>query len=173
MKTNVLRSVAILAAFGAFTNAAMGQETTNRVAAKTDWSVFVESNPKECWGVVAPKKTVNTKGGKEVQVRRSDILFFITFRPGAAGEVMFMGGYPFADGSTVELEVNTGAKFTLFTAGEGAWAAPGEDAKVISALKAGGEVTLTGRSGKGTQTKDTFSLMGFTAAMDEAANRCK
>jgi hypothetical protein len=31
---------------------------------------------------------------------------------------------------------------------------------------------LTARSGKGTQTVDTFSLRGFTAAMEEAAKRC-
>ncbi len=174
MKNTVLRSAAILATAVAFSGAAQAQETTNRVAAKTDWSVFVEDSPKECWGVVAPKKTVNTKDGKEVQVRRSDILLFVTFRPGQPGEVMFMGGYPFAEGSTVELAVSTGGKFNLFTTGEGAWAAsPEEDAKLIAAMKSGADVTLTGRSGKGTKTQDTFSLMGFTAAMDEAAKRCK
>jgi hypothetical protein len=32
---------------------------------------------------------------------------------------------------------------------------------------------LTARSARGTQTKDTFSLLGFTAAMQEAETRCK
>ena len=45
------------------------QESTNRVATLTDWSVFTEENPKECWGVSSPKETVNTKDGKPVQVR--------------------------------------------------------------------------------------------------------
>ena len=40
------------------------QESTNRVAANTDWSVFVEA--KECWGVSTPKETVNTKDGKAI-----------------------------------------------------------------------------------------------------------
>jgi len=31
------------------------EQSTNRVAAKTDWSVFVEDNPTECWGVSTPK----------------------------------------------------------------------------------------------------------------------
>ncbi|MDZ4095354.1 MAG: hypothetical protein U1D35_10670, partial [Paracoccaceae bacterium] len=62
------------------------QESTNQVAVKTDWSVFTEANPKECWGVSSPKETVNTKDGKPVQVRRGDILLFVTFRPGVAGE---------------------------------------------------------------------------------------
>lgn len=174
MKKNVLSVAGILAALLAFSPVAQAQESSNRVAAKTDWGVFVEGNPKECWGVVPPKKSVNTKDGKDVQVRRSEILLFVTFRPGKPGEVMFMGGYPFAEGSTVELAVDTGAKFNLFTTGEGAWAgSPEEDAKIIAALKSGGEVSLSAHSARGTKTKDTFSLMGFSAAMEEATKRCK
>ncbi|PTV94186.1 hypothetical protein C8J27_10984 [Rhodobacter aestuarii] len=174
MKTIISSVAAVLAASLAFSPMASAQESSNRVAAETDWSVFVEDSPKECWGVVPPKKTVNTKGGKPVQVRRSEILLFVTHRPSKAPEVMFMGGYPFAPGSTVELKVSTGQAFNLFTNGEGAWAgSPEDDAKIIAAMKAGADVTLTGRSSRGTQTEDTFSLMGFTAAMDEAAKRCK
>jgi hypothetical protein len=40
-------------------------------------------------------------------------------------------------------------------------------------MKAGTTAVLSGRSGKGTETKDTFSLRGFTAAMTDAETRCK
>jgi len=174
MKTFVLRGAAILTASVLAAGAGYAQETSNRVAAKTDWSVFVEESPKECWGVSAPKRTVNTKDGKEVQVRRGDILLFVTFRPGKGGEISFMGGYPFAGNSTVDMVLNNGSKFTLFTHDEGAWAgSPEEDAKIVAALKSGADVTVTGHSARGTQTQDTFSLMGFTAAMEEAEKRCK
>lgn len=149
-------------------------ESTNRVAAKTDWSVFVEENPKECWGVSAPKETVNTRDGQVVSVRRGDILLFVTFRPGsgAAGEVSFTGGYPFASGSTATVEIS-GAEYSLFTDGEWAWpASPEEDKRIVDAMKAGAEATITAVSGRGTQTRDTFSLMGFTAAMQDAETRC-
>jgi hypothetical protein len=97
------------------------QDSTNRVAANTDWSVFVEESPKECWGVSAPKETVNSKDGKPISVKRGDILLFVTYRNGAdAGEVSFSGGYPFAGGSKVELDIS-GTKFDLFTDGEWAW----------------------------------------------------
>lgn len=181
MTSRILRGiagpVALAAAFAAAltgsTTLAVAQESTNRVAANTDWSVFVEESPKECWGVSAPKQTVNTRDGQPTQVRRGDILLFITFRPGgAAGEVSFTGGYPFAGGSTVEMDVG-GTKYNLFTDGEWAWSgSKDEDAKIIAALKAGSSAILTARSGRGTQTQDTFSLLGFTAAMDEAAKRC-
>ncbi|MCE5973267.1 invasion associated locus B family protein [Sinirhodobacter sp. WL0062] len=173
MKNSVLRGAAILAASVLTLGTAQAQETINRVAANTDWGVFVGENPKECWAVSAPIETVNTKDGKVVEVRRSDIRLFVTFRPGKPGEISFAGGYTFKDDSKVEVVVNTGAKFSLFTSGEGAWTAPGEDTGVITALKAGGDVTLTGISSRGTQTQDKFSLMGFTAAMDEAAKRCQ
>ncbi len=150
----------------------LAQESTNRVAANTDWSVFVEENPKECWVVSAPKESVNTKDGQPVAVRRGDILLFVTYRPGKAGEVSFAGGYPFAGGSTVGLDVG-GTKFDLFTDGEWAWAgSPDDDAKIMAAMKAGSSAVATARSGRGTQTVDTFSLSGISAALDEAAKRC-
>lgn len=153
---------------------AIAQESTNRVAANTDWSVFVEESPKECWGVSAPKETVNSKDGKPVSVKRGDILLFVTYRPGAAeGEVSFSGGYPFASGSKVELDIG-GTKFDLFTDGEWAWSGgPEDDARIVAALKTGSSAVLSGRSGRGTQTKDTFSLLGVSAALDEAKKRCQ
>ncbi|MRH22629.1 invasion associated locus B family protein [Rhodovulum strictum] len=150
------------------------QESTNNVAVKTDWNVFVETNPRECWGVSPPKQTVNTRDGRVVAVNRGEILLFVTFRPGAgaAGEVSFTGGYPFAQGSTVSVQIGS-ETFELFTDNQWAWpASKADDARVLAAMKRGAEAVLTGRSSRGTQTKDTFSLMGFTAAMEEAERRC-
>jgi hypothetical protein len=152
---------------------AMAQESSNRVATMTDWSVFAEENPKECWGVSSPKETVNSRDGQPVSVRRGDILLFVTFRPGAPGAISFSGGYPFAAGSTVKVDID-GTSFEMITDGEWAW--PGsndDDAAVLAAMKKGSNAVLTARSGKGTQTKDTFSLRGFTAAMTDAEKRCK
>lgn len=120
-----------------------------------------------------PKETVNTRDGAAVSVRRGDILLFVTFRPGKPGEISFTGGYPFAGGSTIDLTVD-GNSFQMFTDGEWAW--PGsadDDATLLAALKKGTTAVLKARSGKGTQTNDTFSLRGFTAAMEDAEKRCK
>lgn len=155
--------------------AAFAQEqSTNCVAAKTDWSVFVEDNPTECWGVSTPKETVNSRDGRVVAVNRGQTLLMVFYRPsaGAKGQVAFTGGYPFASGSTVNLEIS-GNTFELFTEGEWAWpATTDDDAKIITAMKRGANAVLSGRSGRGTNTKDTFSLLGFTAAVEDAAKRC-
>ena len=167
---------AVAGAAFAFLGGAAAAQSTNLVDTKTDWSVFVENNPqKECWGVAQPKETVNSKDGKPVQVRRGDILLFVTFRPGsgAKGEISFTGGYPFAPGSTVTVEIGTN-RFEMMTDGEWAWPTDAAaEGAVLAALRGGSEAVLTARSARGTQTKDTFSLMGFTAAMQEAENRCK
>lgn len=184
MKSGVMRALryglvaAVLGAVplsGALVSGAMAQESTNRVATKTDWSVFTENSPKECWGVSSPKETVNSKDGKPTTVRRGDILLFVTFRPGSggAGEISFTGGYPFAPGSTVNMTIDS-SSFELFVDGEWAWPATREDdAAMLKAMKNGSSAVLSARSARGTQTKDTFSLLGFTAAMGEAESRCK
>lgn len=174
MKFHLARAVAGLCLAGLATTASAQSQSTNRVAAKTDWSVFVENDPKECWSVSAPKETVNTRDGRVVAVRRSDILLFVFYRPGAdvKGQVTFTGGYPFAPGSTVNMNIS-GNEFELFSEGEWAWpATAADDAKIITAMKRGAEATITARSARGTQTKDTFSLLGFTAALEDAEKRC-
>ena len=45
--------------------------------------------------------------------------------------------------------------------------------RLMAVLKKGTNAVLTARSGKGTQTQDTFSLRGFTAATEDAAKRCQ
>ena len=168
-------TAALLLAASTVAGPALAQDqSTNRVAAETDWSVFVESDPTECWAVSAPKETVNTRDGRVVAVRRSDILLFVAYRPGSnvSGEVSFTGGYPFAGGSTVTLSIG-GANFELFTEGEWAWPAdPSQDQQIISAMQRGSQARLTARSSRGTRTEDTFSLLGFTAALEEASRRC-
>lgn len=148
--------------------------STNNVANKTDWSVFVEDNPTECWGVATPKESVNSRDGRVVAVNRGQTLLMVFYRPSAnaKGQVAFTGGYPFASGSTVNLNIS-GTQFELFTEGEWAWpATTDDDNRIITAMKRGASAVVSGVSGRGTKTEDTFSLLGFTAAVEDAAKRC-
>lgn len=173
--TKTLSRIAAIAMIALGAGSATAQQTTsNRVAANTDWSVFQETDPVECFATSAPKEQVNTRDGQPVQVSRGETLLFVFYRPaeGVNGQVTFTGGYPFASGSTVTLDIG-GTTFTLFTEGEWAWPANSEeDARIIEAMKRGSQAVVTGVSGRGTQTRDTFSLLGFTAAVEEARSRC-
>lgn len=165
----------VLAVAGLTFPAVAQQDSTNRVAAVTDWSVFVEGNPVECWGVSSPKEMKNTDAeGRPKAVKRGDVLLFVSFRKGTGtGEVSFTGGYPFAPGSTVTLDIG-GTVFDLFTDGEWAWSgSKDDDAKIIAAMRSGASAVLKAKSSRGTQTFDTFSLLGFTAALEEATKRCQ
>ncbi|MEM7723496.1 MAG: invasion associated locus B family protein [Pseudomonadota bacterium] len=165
---------AALTVTGSMALAQTEEVSTNRVNEETDWSVFVEDDPTQCWVVSMPRETVNTRDGRVVSVRRGDILMFVSFWPSdeRLGEVSFTGGYPFAGGSTVSMQIGE-TSFELFTDGEMAWAAsPADDQRIITAMKRGAEAVLTARSSRGTQTQDTFSLLGFTAAVEDAEARC-
>lgn len=176
--TFLLGRLAMLAAITLATTVANAQESTNRVATMTDWNVFTEEVPKMCWGVSKPKESINSKDGQPASVRRGDILLFVTFNPGQVPQISVTGGYPFAAGSVVEFSID-GNAYSLIPGveeNETEWAWPAtieDDATLLAAMKGGTSAVMTARSGKGTQTVDTFSLRGFTAAMEDAGKRCQ
>ncbi|WP_322894465.1 MULTISPECIES: invasion associated locus B family protein [unclassified Yoonia] len=174
MIVKLMKTCGFLSAVMLAGTASAQSQSENRVAAESDWAVYVEADPRECWAVSAPVETRNTRDGSPVEVSRGDIQMLIFYRPAdnIAGQVMFAGGYPFAPGSTVALTIG-GTNYELFTEGDFAWPASAEDdASIIAAMKRGADATAVGRSARGTQTSDRFSLIGFTAAVDEAASRC-
>lgn len=150
------------------------EQSSNLVAEKTDWSVFEGENPRECWSVAIPDNSVITENGRVVAATRGDILLMVLYRPeaNAIAQVTFNGGYTFESGSKVNINI-AGASFDLFTDGEWAWPENvSEDAKIVAAMKKGADATVTGKSSRGKNTKDMFSLRGFTAALEEAQKRC-
>lgn len=158
--------------FGAAGSLSAQQVSTNVVASETAWSVFEETQG--CWAVATAKESVNTRDGKVVAVRRGDILLYVTYVPdqNVAGQVSFTGGYPFKDNSTITVDID-GTKFDFFVQGEWAWAkSADDDAKIVDAMRRGSSAVISAQSSRGTKTKDTFSLLGFTAATEEAAKRC-
>lgn len=172
---NTLKAgLVLLAATLSFQAAA---QTQNRVDSERDWSIFeaTRDSGKICWIVSKPTKSVALRGGKQVAVNRGDIYLMVAIRPAdeVSGEVSFIAGYPFKKGSEVEVEVGD-TKFDMFTDGENAWPpSSDEDSRIITAFKRGVDATVEGLSGRGTTTVDTFSLLGFTAALESAEGRCE
>ncbi len=185
MKSVFMAGVAAILLVAGSTGAGAQQRSDKRVASKGDWAVFADENPRSCWVVAAPSETVNTKGGRVVSVRRGDILLMVSYIPGRGirGQVSFTGGYRFAKGSQVRLEIGQ-QTFHLLTVPEDdpatampeyefAWTySEADDARIITAMKRGARAIVTGLSSRGTTTRDTFSLLGFTAAVEDAAKRC-
>jgi invasion protein IalB len=89
------------------------------------------------------------------------------------GEVSTIIGYAFKKESTVELKVDDSA-FTLFTNADGAWAdTPATEKQIVTALKNGRALTVKGTSWRNTQTLDTYSLDGVSAALAKIDDACK
>jgi invasion protein IalB len=173
----ILMAGAVALVAGALGLGAAGAQTQTRVDAKQDWSIFQagDQGKKVCWIVSQPTRTAAFRNGKSVQVRRGDIYLMVSIRPGdgVQNEISYLGGYPFKPGSKVEASVGSD-KFSLFTEGENAWAPSAkEDGDLVDAFRRGSSAKLEGVSSRGTSTVDTFSLSGFSAALDAAAALCK
>lgn len=152
-------------------------QTQTRVDASKDWSVFQAGAEaqKICWIVSKPTTWSAYRGGKKVEVRRGDIFLMVSIRPadGVVNEVSFLGGYPFKPGSKVAVKVGT-EDYSMFTEGENAWApSSDDDSALVAAFRKGSSTKVEGVSSRGTRTVDSFSLNGFTAALEAASALCK
>ncbi len=148
------------------------------VEALTDWSVYVDQDPKVCFIVSQPTKSVARRNGQEVTVSRGEIRFHISVIPGqgVAGEPSFLAGYPLKPEAVVKMVIGN-TKFELYPDAsvheEYAWTTPADDVALIAAMRKGADAIVTGVSARGTTTIDTFSLRGFTAAVKKAMELCK
>lgn len=174
-------TIALLAAIlfgmsGTFGSGPALAQVQESVGSQDDWSIFqaAANGSKVCWIATQPTKSAAYRDGKQVEVRRGDIFLMISVRPGdgVSNEVSFISGYPFKSGSEVETTVGDNS-FTMFTEGENAWApSSAEDDAIVAAFRAGVDAKVEGVSSRGTRTVDTFSLIGFTAALEKATNLC-
>lgn len=135
----------------------------------SDWSAYAATgSPRVCFAVAKPKE-ISPKA-----VKRGPIFFYISRWPGdnVVEEVSVKMGYPFSEGAKATATIN-GAKFELFTKDEGAFVEkPEMEAKLIEAMKSGSTMKINGRSARGTNTSDTYSLKGLSDALARAAKEC-
>ncbi len=137
-----------------------------------DWESFTyqASNAPVCYIYSVPKKSESAK-----KVKRDPVYFLVTHFPGRKirNQVSTIIGYPFKESSMVTVKVDDAA-FELYTNGDAAWAAAVEtEAALVKALKTGKTLTVTGTSWKGTETTDTYSLVGVPAALTKIDSACK
>lgn len=137
-----------------------------------DWKAYTykAADTKVCYVTSQPKATKSTKS-----VKRDPVFFIVTNMPGRKikGEVSTIIGYPFKEQSVVEVKVDDAA-FKLFTKGDGAWAESSDmEKQIVTAMKSGKSLSVKGTSWKGTQTVDSYSLSGISAAMAKIDSACK
>jgi hypothetical protein len=160
-------TVAILVASTAFAAA----QSPTRLGAFRDWSAYTytDGGNKVCYVASTPTDTA-PKG-----VNRDPIYFMISIRPAdqVQHEASVIIGYPIKENSTVTATVD-GQDFTLFTKDDGAWVQnPQDEASLVAAMQKGRTLVIKGTSRRGTDTTDTYSLSGVTAALESAGKECR
>lgn len=104
---------------------------------------------------------------------RGDIFVYVTHRPKEKRfhEISLDMGYPLKPKSDVVLKIGS-KRFKLFVKGQSAFGRSEDDKKIVKSMRAGNSMTITGVSSKGTKTKDSYSLKGFSKANNAANKAC-
>jgi len=153
------------------TTAAAQQQTAQRVETFNDWSVYVANgaNGRICFAVSQPVETAPTG------VNRDAIYFMLTSWPnGVRNEAYIIIGYPFATDSIATVTIDNTDNFEFFTVADGAaWLRDlGQEQALVVAMQRGIEMVVRGRSQRGTDTTDRYSLRGVTAALNRVQQEC-
>jgi hypothetical protein len=128
---------------------------------------FQEQGKPGCYVIAEPdrKEGAYTSRGK--------VYALVTHRPTDKRFNVFtiIAGYSYKEGSEVKLEIGS-EEFALSTDADMAWATDEDDPKIVEALKRGEGMVVRGVSSRGTDTSDTYSLIGFTKAYNAISEAC-
>ena len=135
-----------------------------------DWHAFkfLENGNPVCYIATRPTREEGNYS------RRGDVYLMVTHRPAENSRdvVSVITGYTYEPGSEVRAVI-ADQTFDLFTEDDTAWARDAEtDNAIVQAMIRGVSLTVRGRSNRGTDTNDAYSLRGFTAARDEINEAC-
>ncbi len=163
----MIRVFILTAALGAAGTAA-AQETQS-LGEFNDWAAYTyqENGKPVCYAASQP---VATRGNVK---DRGDAFVLVTNRAADRtwGEVSVVAGYDYRKGSTPTATIG-GERFEMFTRGDTAWVRDEDDPKLVAAMKRGLEMTVSASAARGGTTTDTYSLRGFTKAMEAADKAC-
>lgn len=149
--------------------AALAQEASSLGTFKF-WTAWKSSdaNGVICYASSQPQDAQPTN------VNRDPIHFLIIHRKGLGtrNEVQTLVGYPLQVGSSPSVVVD-GRSYAMVVEKSAAWlASAGDENGFVDQMKRGTEMVVRGVSQRGTNTTDTYSLSGVTAAMNEIDKAC-
>ncbi len=111
-------------------------------------------------------------------VNRDPIHFLVVNRlgEGTINEVQILLGYPLDPNFEGELSIGNQRFGTLVDKDQQSpstlWGIPSDERSIVNAMKAGSSMTVKARSQRGTNTTDTYSLSGVTAALEKVSQTC-
>ena len=166
---SIIKSFIILILVSLFAVSANSQEV-KKVGKFKDWEamIIVEQTGKVCFAQSIPVLQSPKSNLREARI-------FVSFRPGekVSNEISITGGYEFnKKNSIIATSGKSNYKFDIIQEGF-AWIADNKlENKMINTMKKGSRIMITGHNQKGSQTKDHYSLLGFTKAYNAAKTSC-
>ena len=167
-----LLSMALIGLMTLLPVTASAKDKTDLLGSFRKWDAFkltATNGGVTCYMISTPTRMA-PKGAN-----RGKVYTTITHRPKMKikNEVNVIVGYPFLLNKSVTATVDN-RSFSMFTDGDGAWLrTPKEDSAMVAAMKRGNALVFRGTSKRGTATRDTYSLSGFTAAYNAITKACK
>jgi Invasion associated locus B (IalB) protein len=126
---------------------------------------------KVCFALAKPTSATTDPANK----KRDPSYAFISTRPSekVKNEVSVIVGYPQKSGIDASAAIGS-TTYVMYTQNDGAWVKNAADeAKMVSAMRNGGELVVKSESGRATKSTDVFSLKGIGPALDKVAEECK
>lgn len=159
-----------MAAISMAASAPAQAQSANKIGQHNAWGTYsyTQNNGKVCYVLTVPTDK------QPASLDHGDIFFFVSQRPGqkVTYEPQFIASYNFQENSKVQVTV-AGKTFSMFTKGKSAWVEnAAEEPALIAAMKAGSDMQVAAKSGRGNPTKYVFSLKGISAALTSIAS-CK
>ncbi|PKU25295.1 invasion associated locus B family protein [Telmatospirillum siberiense] len=162
-----LSHVSVLVFFAAIAATPVLADSAKPLGKSGDWESFTYSDKagKVCYTASLPKRSLNAPKG------RGETYLSITHRPNdkSFDVVSVTSGYAFKKDAPAEIDIG-GAKFDLYTTGDGAWAR--NDKAVVQAMLKGKTLVVHGTPAKGEAIADTYSLDGFVKAYADIGKAC-
>jgi len=145
-------------------------QSATKIGQHNAWGTYSyqANNGKVCYVLTVPTDKQPTS------LDHGDIFFFVSQKPGqnVSFEPQFIASYNLQENSKVVVSIGD-KNFSMFTRGKSAWMEnAAEEPSLIAAMKAGSDMKVAAKSGRGNATSYVFSLKGITAALNSISS-CK
>ena len=133
------------------------------------WEAFIYSGNK---GKICFAQTVPLERAPK-NLKRDPSRLFVTFRKDEKikNELSVTSGHMYKKSSVIAKSGKN--EFLFFSQGNFAWLIDGEEEfNLIKTMKKASKLSVTARTSTGTETKDMYSMMGFTKAYNTARKSC-
>lgn len=168
-RSHVRRLLAVLAGVAAVFCASPAAFAATNLGTFDFWTAWTDTDggSKICYVSSTPQTMEPTN------VNRGAIHFIVTIRPTNRNEVATIVGYPIHETNANASAAVDGRSYPMVAQGESAWLASIEDESgFVGAMRAGATLVVRATSTRGTNTVDTYSLRGITAALNKAGAEC-